>query len=64
MDELAKILGVLLKKVSYQPFLEGTIDCMDMEKNISLQALHGYMPFIAIQKQKYDGGSRSSFGGT
>lgn len=47
MDELAKILGVLLKKVSYQPFLEGTIDCMDMEKNISLQALHGYMPFYS-----------------
>ena len=44
MDELAYILRVLLKKVSYQPFMEGSIDCMDMEKNISLQALHGYMP--------------------
>lgn len=44
MDELSYVLRVLLKKVSYQPFLEGKVDCMDMEKNISIQALHGYMP--------------------
>ena len=44
MDELSYILRILLKKVSYQPFMEGSLDCMNMEKNISLQALHGYMP--------------------
>lgn len=44
MDELSNILRVLLKKVSYQPFMEGVIDCMDMEMNISFQAMRGYMP--------------------
>lgn len=43
MDALSNIIRVLLKKISYEPFLLGNADCLNLDKDTLLQFVHGYM---------------------
>lgn len=44
MDALSNIIKVLLKRISYEPFLLENADCLNLDKDTLLQVMHGYMP--------------------
>lgn len=44
MDELSKVLKVLLKRMPYELLIRNKLDCMALEKNILNKAVHMYMP--------------------
>ena len=47
MEELSRILRVILKRIPYQVFLKGELDCMDLDQNRLGQMIHGYLPFYS-----------------
>lgn len=44
MDQLSKVLKVLLKRMPYEPFLKNEIDCMPIDKELFYKAVHMYLP--------------------
>ena len=53
MEQLSKILQVLLKQIPYEPFLKGTLDCMSMEQNALVQSVHSYMSSYSDTELNY-----------
>lgn len=47
MEQISKILQILLKRMPYQPFLQGDLNCMEMDKSQLAEVIHNYMPLYS-----------------
>lgn len=53
MERISKILRVLLKRMPYQPFIDGKLDCMSMNRDKLAESVHSYMPLYSDTEMRY-----------
>lgn len=53
MEQISKILRILLKRMPYQPFINGELNCLAMNKNKLAEAVRCYMPLYSDTEIRY-----------
>lgn len=53
MEQISKILRILLKRMPYQPFINGELNCLSMNKNKLAEAVRCYMPLYSDTEIRY-----------
>ena len=53
MERISKVLQVLLKRIPYQPFINGNLNCMSMSRDKLAEAVHNYMPLYSDTEMRY-----------
>lgn len=53
MDELSKVLRVLLKRMPYELFMKNELDCMAIDRDVLNKAVHAYMPSHSATEIQY-----------